>query len=151
MQPVKIHIYSQSRSSEGTENIETTAYGRLAEKNNKFYVFYEEDAASGLAGTKTTLKWDHERVIILRSGTVDCRQEFAAGLVCESLYRTPYLTLPMRLTTEYLYVYCRDRVWHIELEYALELDGQAHSRLKLKIEIEEDVKREYEGSTGCCH
>lgn len=32
MQPVKIHIYSQSRSSEGTENIETTAYGRLAEK-----------------------------------------------------------------------------------------------------------------------
>ena len=56
MQPVKIHIYSQSRSSEGTENIETTAYGRLAEKNNKFYVFYEEDAASGLAGTKTTLK-----------------------------------------------------------------------------------------------
>lgn len=32
MQPVKIHIYSQSHSSAGTENIETTAYGRLAEK-----------------------------------------------------------------------------------------------------------------------
>lgn len=39
MQPVKIHIYSQSHSSAGTENIETTAYGRLAEKNNKYYVF----------------------------------------------------------------------------------------------------------------
>ena len=95
MQPVKIHIYSQSHSSAGTENIETTAYGRLAEKNNKYYVFYDESEAAGLAGTKTTIKWDYERVIILRSGTVDCRQEFAGGLVSESMYRTPYLALPM--------------------------------------------------------
>ena len=56
MQPVKIHIYSQSHSSVGTENIETTAYGRLAEKNNKYYVFYDESEAAGLAGTKTTIK-----------------------------------------------------------------------------------------------
>lgn len=151
MQPVKIHIYSQSHSSAGTENIETTAYGRLAEKNNKYYVFYDESEAAGLAGTKTTIKWDYERVIILRSGTVDCRQEFAGGLVSESMYRTPYLALPMRLTTEYLYVYCRDKVWHIDLEYVLELEGQTRRRFKLKMEIEEDVKREYEGSTGCCH
>ena len=68
-----------------------------------------------------------------------------------SVYRTPYLALPMRLTTEYLYVYCRDKVWHIDLEYVLELEGQTRSRFKLKMEIEEDVKREYEGSTGCCH
>ena len=142
MQPVKIHIYSQSHSSAGTENIETTAYGRLAEKNNKYYVFYDESEAAGLAGTKTTIKWDYERVIILRSGTVDCRQEFAGGLVSESMYRTPYLALPMRLTTEYLYVYCRDKVWHIDLEYVLELEGQTRSRFKLKMEIEEDVKRE---------
>ena len=140
MQPVKIHIYSQSHSSAGTENIETTAYGRLAEKNNKYYVFYDESEAAGLAG-----------VNILRSGTVDCRQECAGGLVSESMYRTPYLALPMRLTTEYLYVYCRDKVWHIDLEYVLELEGQTRSRFKLKMEIEEDVKREYEGSTGCCH
>lgn len=120
-------------------------------KNNKYYVFYDESEAAGLAGTKTTIKWDYERVIILRSGTVDCRQEFAGGLVSESMYRTPYLALPMRLTTEYLYVYCRDKVWHIDLEYVLELEGQTRSRFKLKMEIEEDVKREYEGSTGCCH
>ena len=50
MQPVKIHIYSQSHSSAGMENIETTAYGRLAEKNNKYYVFYDESEAAGLAG-----------------------------------------------------------------------------------------------------
>ena len=65
---------------------------------------------SCLAGTKTTIKWDYERVIILRSGTVDCRQEFAGGLVSESMYRTPYLALPMRLTTEYLYVYAPIKV-----------------------------------------
>ena len=49
MQPVKIHIYSQSHSSAGMENIETTAYGRLAEKNNKYYVFYDEGKVDELA------------------------------------------------------------------------------------------------------
>ena len=56
MQPVKIHIYSQSHSSAGTENIETTDYGILEEKNNQYYVFYDESEAEGLAGTKTTIK-----------------------------------------------------------------------------------------------
>lgn len=55
MQPVKIHIYSQSHSSAGTENIETTAYGRLAEKNNKYYVFYDESEAAGLQALKLLL------------------------------------------------------------------------------------------------
>ena len=82
MQPVKIHIYSQSHSSAGTENIETQLR-ETGRKNNKYYVFYDESEAAGLAGTKTTIKWDYERVIILRSGTVDCRQEFAGGLVSE--------------------------------------------------------------------
>ena len=39
MQPVKIHIYSQSHSSEGMENIETTADGRLTEKLINFMFF----------------------------------------------------------------------------------------------------------------
>lgn len=151
MKPVKITIRSQSIGREGTEDIETVAAGRMTEKNNKFYAFYEESEASGMAGTKTTIKWDYDRVIILRGGTVDCRQEFALGLVNESIYQTPYLTLPMRLVTEYLDVCCRDKVWHIELEYALEICGEPHSKMKLKLEIEEDLEREYEGSTGCCH
>ena len=77
------------------------------------------------------------------------RKSFTLMAVDGSLGSIP--ALPMRLTTEYLYVYCRDKVWHIDLEYVLELEGQTRSRFKLKIEIEEDVKREYEGSTGCCH
>lgn len=94
MQPVKIRIQSQSSSIDGTDSIETVTIGRMTEKNNKFYAFYEEPEESGLAGTKTTIKWDYDRVIILRSGTVDCRQEFAMGLVSESIYQTPHLALP---------------------------------------------------------
>lgn len=151
MQPVKIHIYSQSSGKDAAEQIETVAYGTLTEKNNKFYVLYEEPEASGMAGTKTTLKWDTERVILLRRGTVESRQEFAGELADVSVYRTPYLTLELRTVTEYIYIYHRDKVWHIELEYALEIGGEPHSKMKLRLEIEEDVKREDEGSTGCCH
>ena len=145
------NTYLQPVTQQRRTEISRHSLRETGRKNNKYYVFYDESEAAGLAGTKTTIKWDYERVIILRSGTVDCRQEFAGGLVSESMYRTPYLALPMRLTTDYLYVYCRDKVWHIDLEYVLELEGQTRSRFKLKMEIEEDVKREYEGSTGCCH
>ena len=42
MQPVKIRIQSQSSSIDGTDSIETVTIGRMTEKNNKFYAFYEE-------------------------------------------------------------------------------------------------------------
>ncbi len=151
MQPVKIRIYSRSCNNDGTEELETVSSGCMTQKNNKFYAFYEEPKASGMSGTKTTIKWNYDNLVILRSGNTVCRQEFARGLVNESVYQTPHLTLPLRAVTEYLYVYRRGRVWHIDLEYALEIGGKPHSKLKLRMEIEEDVKREHEKSTGCCH
>mgnify|MGYP000273155083 CR=1 FL=1 len=76
----------------------------MAEKNGKFYVFYDETEAVGMQGTKTTIKWNYDNVVIIRSGTVESRQEFAQGLECISVYKTPYITFGLKTNTEYLYV-----------------------------------------------
>lgn len=141
MKPVKIRILSTVKDEKGKEQpTEQFCLGRMAEKNGKQYVFYEESAVTGLEGTRTTLKWDEERIIILRNGTLDHRQEFCKGLVDKSLYQTPYIKIPLETVTKYLNTYFHKGVWHLEIEYTLSHGGQPYGDMKILIEIEEDTK-----------
>ena len=128
MKPVKIRIISSVKDENGRQQpSEQICFGRMAEKNGTNYVFYEESEVTGLEGTKTTIKWNDERIIILRSGTLDHRQEFCQGLVDKSLYQTPYLKIPLETATKYLYTGFRKGVWNLEIEYSLSHSGQPRS------------------------
>ena len=141
MKPVKIRIVSSVKDENGRQQpSEQICFGRMAEKNGTNYVFYEESEVTGLEGTKTTIKWNDERIIILRSGTLDHRQEFCQGLVDKSLYQTPYLKIPLETETKYLYTGFRKGVWNLEIEYSLSHSGQPYGDMKILIEIEEDTK-----------
>ena len=141
MKPVKIRIISSVKDENGRQQpSEQICFGRKAEKNGTNYVFYEESEVTGLEGTKTTIKWNDERIIILRSGTLDHRQEFCQGLVDKSLYQTPYLKIPLETATKYLYTGFRKGVWNLEIEYSLSHSGQPYGDMKILIEIEEDTK-----------
>ena len=120
MEPVKIRIFSMIKDETGESQTTEQRYsGTMTERSGKYYVMYHEDAQSGLEGTKTTVKWDQNRVIIMRNGAVDHRQEFAKGYKDKSIYRTPYLEIPLLTHTRYLYNYFRKGKWHLELEYTL--------------------------------
>ena len=141
MKPVKIRIISSVKDENGRQQpSEQICFGRMAEKNGTNYVFYEESEVTGLEGTKTTIKWNDERIIILRNGTLDHRQEFCQGLVDKSLYQTPYLKIPLETATKYLYTGFRKGVWNLEIEYSLSHSGQPYGDMKILIEIEEDTK-----------
>ncbi len=141
MQPVKIKIISTTCAEDAEPAVTEQKYaGLMTAKNGKQYVIYQEDAQSGLEGTKTTLKWDSERVVILRSGAVTHRQEFCRGLTDISLYQTPYLHIPLRTETHYLYTYFRAGSWHLEMEYNLYHGEDAYGMMKILIEIEEDTQ-----------
>ena len=141
MKPVKIRIISSVQDENGKQQpSEQICFGRMAEKNGTNYVFYEESEVTGLEGTKTTIKWNDERIIILRSGTLDHRQEFCQGLVDKSLYQTPYLKIPLETATKYLYTGFRKGIWNLEIEYSLSHSGQPYGDMKILIEIEEDTK-----------
>lgn len=141
MQPVKIRIVSTTKEAGGrAQPVEQRYRGTLAVKNGKYYAMYNEDAQSGLEGTKTTLKWDQQRLVILRSGAVDHRQEFCRGYLDRSVYKTPYLTIPLTTATSYLYTYFREGVWRLEIEYTLYHGDAPYGDMQVLIEIEEDVQ-----------
>lgn len=135
MKPVKVRIVSRNKGDE-SQIIEQHYRGQLAEKQGKNYLIYDENEQSGLEGTKTTIKWDQERVLILRNGSVQHRQEFAKGLVDHSLYLTPYLKIPLKTETRYVYTYFRKGAWHLEIEYALYHDADLYGEMQILIEIE---------------
>lgn len=139
MKPVKVHVFSTEKSGGESSALETISFGKMTEKNGKYYVFYEETEATGMAGTKTTIKWDYDSVVVLRNGAVDSRQEFTKGLEYCSIYKTPYMVFELRTVTDYVYVYCRDGVWNMEIEYDLEISKQERNKMSLRIVIEEDM------------
>ena len=150
MKPVKIKVSSSNKSrwQDQAEKLEVVSFGRLAEKNGKYYVLYDETEASGLAGTKTTIKWEKQRVVVIRTGKVEHRQEFAPGFSSHSLYQTPYLTIPMETVTSSVHIGGSGSSWKIDLEYDLFYDAQDGNHINLSIEIEEDKQGEYQGYTG---
>lgn len=137
MQPVKIRILSTtSEPGSDAQSSEQKYTGMMTEKDGKYYVMYKENEQSGLDNTKTTLKWDDEHVIVMRSGSVDHRQEFRKGYLDKSLYQTPYLKIPLTTETSYVYTYFRDGIWRLEMEYTLYHEEKPYGEMKILIEIE---------------
>lgn len=136
--PVKIRICSTTKDETGyLPTTEQKYMGNMLEKNGKYYVMYTDTGEETFKGTKTTIKWDEERVLILRSGALEHRQEFCQGMASESTYKTPYMEIPLLTTTHYLYTYFRKGVWHIDLDYTLAQAGAVYGDMKVVIEIEE--------------
>ena len=135
MKLVKVRIVSRNKGDE-SQTIEHHYSGQFAEKQGKNYVIYAENEQSGLEGTKTTIKWDQERILILRNGSVQHRQEFARGLIDHSVYLTPYLKIPLKTETRYIYTYFRKGVWHLEIEYNLYHDDALYGEMQILVEIE---------------
>ncbi len=99
---------------------------------------YEESETTGFAGTRTILKWDRERLLVLRSGTLEHRQEFYPGLKMQMLYKTPYLTIPMEVRTKTLTIRGANLCWDLTAEYDLIYGEQEDNHICLHITIEED-------------
>ncbi len=137
MKAVTIHICSQS-DGDAAGRTEYSCRGQLAEKNGSYYALYEEPPQFGITGVKTTLKWRGGRVVLLRSGKLEQRQEFYRGYTDRSLYRTPYLTLALVTVTESVWAEGSGGHWRLELRYTLLHGDQPYGRMRVRIEIEEE-------------
>lgn len=80
MKPVKVRIVSRNKGDE-SQTIEHHYSGQFAEKQGKNYVIYAENEQSGLEGTKTTIKWDQERILICVTVVYSTDRSLLGGLL----------------------------------------------------------------------
>lgn len=143
MKPVKITIKSSSGENEKRDNLTVVAYGKMAKRGGKNYVLYDETALTGMEGTKTTIKWDKESLLVMRTGTYSNRQEYKDGFSCESVYTTPYLVVPVKSTTRNISMAEVKGIWNLHVEYDMEIAQAPNGNVILDIKIEEDVSSEH--------
>lgn len=134
MENVKITVHSKAID----ENLKTVTVGEFAERSGKNYVIYEETEETGLKGTKTTIKWDGKSVVILRKGVLTYRQELVVGKTDYSVYKTPYMDIPIETTTKSLRVSLKDGKHKIQSEYTMKIGSEEIKKMKLVIVVEGD-------------
>jgi len=136
MQKINLHIFSKTRGENANPPVEQRLTGEMGEKNGVKYAFYKE-TGEGMEGVRTALKWTDSSLVISRSGAVESHQEFRPSYCCRSVYKTPYLEIPLVSTTKKLVIVGNGKKHRLDVEYDL-AHGDAHyGRMEIMIEIEE--------------
>ena len=135
MDRVRVTVRGTQVDETGEENvIETTAAGRHYLRGGKHYVLYEDgDGSQGKVST--VLKFDEDKLILLRHGTIEHRQEFTPQADSRSFYRTPLGELELEVHTHKLEMDFGTTAGTVDVLYDLAVNGQLQSRNSLHIEV----------------
>lgn len=138
---VVVTIVGTQRDAQGEESrIELIAVGHYYEKNGVQYIVYKDSEISGLEGVTTMLKVYDQHMILVRSGSVNYKQEFRLGEKTHSNYVTPYITMGMGILTQSIDLTLERPHGHIQVCYELEINGQWQSTNTLSISVREEIK-----------
>lgn len=138
MEEVIVSVIGTQRDLDGDENrIELVSVGRRHEKGGVSYITYKEEL-SGMDKTTTMLKLYPDRVILIRTGSYEQKQEFFPGRKTYSMYTTPYGSLELGVATRELSMNESSKEnsvssQTISIQYELEIDGRWQSSNSLKI------------------
>ena len=136
MNPVLVKVRGVQKTPEGEENtIRTEARGRYVFRGGKHYVLYEEEGLSEVGKVSTTLKFDEEKLTLLRHGAVEQTMEFLPRGESRSLYRTPIGSLNLAVRTEFLGMDLSADTKTLTVEYSLAVEGIHQSQNSLFIEV----------------
>lgn len=138
---IVITVIGTQRDGKGEESrIELITAGRGYEKNGVRYIVYKDSEISGLEGVTTMLKIYDQYVVLVRTGSVDHKQEFRLDEKSYSMYHTPYGTMQMGILTKNIKMALASVIGTLEISYELEMNGQWQSTNTLSISIREEIK-----------
>ena len=116
--------------------IELVTQGQLHEEEDGALVLtYEESELTGLEGTRTTLRIEGERVVMLREGELNTQMIFEEGRQHTSLYETPVGELTVDIQTSRLRHNLTDRGGVMEIKYSIAVEHTVTGRNCFKIRV----------------
>ncbi len=110
-----------------------TTEGIFGESENITYLVYDETDVSGMAGSKTTIKMEGNKLTLNRNGEINSRMEFIEGESFLSVYGTPYGDFEMLTKTNKAAHNINPEGGTILLEYDLEIDHNPTQKTTMEI------------------
>lgn len=137
---VVVTIIGTQRDAQGEKSkIELITEGRCYDKKGVKYIVYKDSEISGLEGVTTMLKIYDTHVVLIRTGSVDHKQEFCQGEKSYSTYVTPYGTMQIGILTKNLEIALSGLAGRLYISYDLEISGQWQSANTLSISVREEI------------
>lgn len=141
--PVIIHIISEQwTSGEVLEPMKLMTTGILTQDINtdEWTVSYDESDATGMTGTKTSLKLTNKgHVHFIRTGTVHMDVIFEAGKHFLSQMETSFGLLDISILTNEVKGYLSEEGGELSLGYSLNIPQQDSISTKLNLTVEPET------------
>lgn len=135
---IKLENVQEIVEDEGVEKFKNRFQGEFYQKNEKFYLSYEDDS-EGIDGAQTIVKIDpeKERVLLLRHQPAAMKQDFIIGKKQDGYFGTPYGEIEIAVKTKTLEIDITESTGIIKINYQVFLGGElnAEHRLKLSYKI----------------
>lgn len=137
MENVDIHVVGIQRDCDGeSDNIEIKTEARYCEKKNSTYLIYDESEITGMEGSKTKLRIEEDRIVMMRSGSVETKMEFVEGDKTDVVYKCPHGIFNMDVKTDEISVErFEDKISNISIKYTMCFDGGYETENCLYIKI----------------
>lgn len=137
MKIVDIHVNGKQVDCYGeTDNIEIKTEAKYCKKKNSTYLIYDESEATGMEGSKTKLRIEEDKIVMIRTGSVETKMEFVVGDKSEVIYKCPHGRFDMNIRTDDIKVdYHEDRISKISIRYSMCFDEDYETQNCLDISI----------------
>lgn len=115
------------------DSVEVITGGIWYEKNGKQYLMYEETYEEMQVTTKNTVKITPDLIEVAKKGAVSSKMIYERGKQHMSNYMTPMGLIVLGITTKDIFVEADAEKLCVEIEYAMEMNGQFVSNSTLMI------------------
>ena len=115
------------------DTIEVITNGSCYEKNGKWYILYEEVMDELNAVTKNTVKISADTVEVTKKGLINAQMIYETGKKNVCNYATPMGQILMGITTKDIQFHVEENKMYLDIQYALEMNGQHVSSSRLEL------------------
>ena len=116
-----------------SDTIEVITNGSCYVKNGKWYVLYEEIMEELNAVTKNTVKISPDKVEITKKGLIQAQMVYEIGKMNVCNYTTPMGLILLGITTKEIQFRLEEDKLYLDIQYALEMNGQHVSSSRLEL------------------
>lgn len=127
--------------ADGGEKIELMTEGKYSFMGGCGHLSYLESEITGMEGTRTSLFFSPNEVVLKREGTMTSHMIFREGFKNSFLYETPYGQATMGLNTHKIKSTLGENGGDMEIDYVVDFDHAMVGRNKFCVNVREQEVR----------
>jgi len=133
--PVLLNIKTTMKDETGEDQvISLVTEGKLGERNGHTYIVYEETELTGMKGSKSTLKIEPGKIVLVRYGEISTKMEFVENDIFMTTYNTPFGVFDMVIKTKQAKHIKQEKGGQVHLEYYIEISNTNTQRCIMELD-----------------